>query len=197
MNGVAETVTLAEFGRIAASGGLTPPVLPLSQAVGRVLAQILVSDVKARFDVSRAPDGTPWRPLKRPRPDGSSKPLLDTGQLRASITAESDETGITVGTTRAGAALHQYGGTVTAPNGRPLEIPLTRQAKRAGRSGRLRRPGKIPPTTGSPHEPGHFLLVHRYVVPARPFLGVSDEAARQVARVLAEVALAGWNVTGG
>lgn len=55
-------------------------------------AVLIKSDVSNNFQGSHAPDGTPWKPLKRKRSGkrhkGSiPKPLLDTGLLRASAVA--------------------------------------------------------------------------------------------------------------
>lgn len=58
----------------------------------KAIAIVMASHAKLCFQASRAPDGTAWKPLKRPRSGkrhkGSNpKPLLDTGLLRASVSA--------------------------------------------------------------------------------------------------------------
>lgn len=195
MAGVARVYTFAEFAVVAASGGLVPPpATPLPPAVGRVVGQILVSDIRQRFATGTAPDGTRWRPLKYPRPNGGNHPLRDTGALAASFTARADATGVTVGTTHPGAALQNAGGTVVPRRGKFLAVPLTREAKRAGSPRRMRGDDRTPlfARKVGGRMVGHFLLVRKAVVPARPFLGVSRTASEQVGRVLLEAAARGW-----
>jgi len=51
----------------------------------RVLV-LFQQDILSNFEGSHDPDGNPWRPLKKPRADGSKKPLIRTGKLRDSFT---------------------------------------------------------------------------------------------------------------
>lgn len=84
------------------------------QPVLEVYAQDLKTLVDDSFDQSRAPDGTGWEPLKpatvRKRRRGSSKPLVDTGQLRNSITSVALNASLRVGTNVPYAGVHQFGG---------------------------------------------------------------------------------------
>jgi phage gpG-like protein len=72
----------------------------------RVEAMKLVAD---GFNQSRDPWGNQWAPLKVRK----GKPLIDTGRLRASFTAQTDTvlSKITVGTNVSYAIYHQYGAT--------------------------------------------------------------------------------------
>lgn len=189
-------MNLTDFARAVARR--EPPVVPaafrIGPALGKELVQILVSDVKRRFVTSTAPDGSPWKPLKYRRPRGPGKPLLDTGLLLASITGSYEPNALRVGTNRAGAALHQFGGTVLPVKGKFLTIPNTPAAVRAGSPRRL---------TGTPSTPlfarrrggewvGHFILARKVVVPARPFLGVSQEGARALLAAIAADVAKNW-----
>lgn len=86
----------------------------------------VVAEAQLGFRESRDPYGLPWRPLSprtvARRRKGSSKPLLDTGRLRNSITYRLlGSTGVEIGSNTAYAAIHQFGG--RAGRGRKVGIP--------------------------------------------------------------------------
>ena len=199
MAGLVSTLSLADLARVAGSpsGPLAPPVdprRPLDPQTGRELVQVLVGDAKRRFATGTTPEGARWRPLKYPRPRGGDKPLMDTGRLMNSVTGRADATGVTVGTAHPAAALMQYGGVVRPKKARHLAIPLTKEAARAGSPRRMKGSAKVPlfaKRVGG-RWVGHWLLVKKATVPARPFLGVSKEAALAVAAVLAGAAARRW-----
>lgn len=192
-------MSFADLARAAQqqSGPLAPPLKasgPLDIATGRELVQIAVSDVKRRFGTGTTPGGQKWRPLRFNRPSGAGQPLRDTGSLMASITGRATATEIIVGTNHPGAALQNFGGTVVPRNGKFLAIALTVAAKRA------RSPRRM---SGTPRQPlfakrvngklvGHFLLVKRVEVPAREFLGLSEQGIGAIAAALAERAAQNW-----
>jgi phage virion morphogenesis protein len=115
----------------------------------KVVAIYLAARAKDRFDQSAGPDGRPWPPLKRPRPKrkgqraGRDKPLIDTGLLRASMSArhaadhieEVHGSSLTFGTSVWYASFHQHG-TQTIP-ARPFSglspVDETRIQEIAGR----------------------------------------------------------------
>lgn len=92
----------------------------------KICAVLVKADVKENFQGSHDPQGLPWKPLKRPRrgkrhKGSTPKPLLDTGLLQASITAngqkhieEVTSTSLTVGSSLDRAAW-QNNGTRTIP----------------------------------------------------------------------------------
>jgi phage gpG-like protein len=198
MAGVVARLPLADLAR-RGKDLLTVPLPaagPLSAQVGREIVQAAVSDVKRRFATGTAPDGTRWRPLRYPRPNGGDQPLRDTGQLAASIVGEHTPNEVVVSTNRVGARLHHFGGKVEPKKAKVLTIPLTKEAKRAGSPRRLvRRKGDPLPLfarmVGS-RLVGHFLCVKKVVVPARPFMGLSREGWDLIAAVLAEDAARRW-----
>lgn len=86
----------------------------------------VVAEAQMGFRESRDPYGMPWRPLSprtvARRRKGSSKPLLDTGRMRNSITYRLiGSTGVEIGTNTVYAAIHQFGG--RAGRGRKVTIP--------------------------------------------------------------------------
>ncbi len=139
-----------------------------------------VSEIQDRFQASRSVTGAVWKPLKFPRVRGGDKPLLDQGILRASFTHKNDGTTLTVGTAQKQAPLMQFGGIVTPKKGKFLAIPMTKQALRAGSPRRMtglrtriNRGGR----SGAMMRGGvtQFLLVKKVTVPARSFMGFSDQ----------------------
>lgn len=81
----------------------------------RVIGADVVDIVHEAFDTSRAPNGTPWAPLKGPRrhgrDTGAPKPLIDTSRLRNSINYSVAGKMATVGTNVVYAPTHQWGTT--------------------------------------------------------------------------------------
>lgn len=177
----------------AAVAGVGPGVsLAVPAALGNRLGTAMVAETRARFLTATAPDGSRWQPLARPRPDGGSRPLLDTGVLRASITYRAEPDAVVVGSNSPYAGLHQSGGTVRPRSGKYLAIPLTREAKRAGSPRRMSglqfrpskggRAGVLVGVGGV----AQYALVKSVTVPARPFVGVSAELAETLAGVAAD-----------
>jgi phage gpG-like protein len=92
------------------------------------------------FDLSQAPDGKPWEPLKV-RIGG--QPLVKTGKLRDKAqSATPTASGIMVTIDLVRAATHQYGATIRAKTAKKLRF-------RAGR---------------------RWVFVDQVSIPARPFL---------------------------
>jgi len=154
------------------------------------------------FERSQAPDGSSWLPLAHPRSRGGSKPLLDTGKLRSSLTVEATSTGadfvLRYGSNLEYASVHQWGATITPKRGKKLSIPLTPAAGRLDTPRAM--PGLFPVRTTAgklllARRQGrgkkqqlvfHWVLVDQVTVPARPFLGVSTEAAEVMAGFFVE-----------
>lgn len=184
------TITLddleRQFGEIAVR---TTNLQPVMQAGG----VMYLSEVKDRFNQSVGPDGTPWLPLKMPRPQGGSLPLRSTGMLLASFSSFYTPSSFGVGTNHPGARVHQYGATIRPVKAKKLTIPLTKEAVYAGRatnmsglfilrSGRslflARREGKANRVRR------HWLLVDRVKVLARPMVGISQPLLNRTIRLL-------------
>jgi len=89
----------------------------LMQRLGRAVH----ADVQLRFRQGRAPDGSPWLPLKKPRRRGPGQPLRDTGRLQRSITWQADAASATIGTNVVYARAHNDG----VP-GAPVRLPQRR-----------------------------------------------------------------------
>lgn len=202
MAGFAERTTLADFAKRARAGEYGPavardtrPGVParLDPQTGRVLGQIVVSDIKTRIATGVDVRGQRFRPLARPRPRGGNQPLRDTGRLLASFTSRVEADAVVVGTNAPGAALHNFGGLVRA-KGKMLALPLTKEAQRSGGPRRFKGALRFRPT----RKPrvfllgtlkggvfvGQFVLVDQVRIPQREFMGVSDKAVGQIADAL-------------
>ena len=73
----------------------------LMQRIGRAVH----ADTLLRFRSGKAPDGTPWAPLKTRQ----GQPLRDTGRLQRSITVATTETAAVIGTNVVYARAHNQG----------------------------------------------------------------------------------------
>lgn len=137
----------------------------------KTIRWLIIADVKANFRDQHDPDGTPWEPLKRPRPGGLI--LRDTGVLMASVTAAGvgsiDELwarGLRVGTSIDYAGIQNFGGTIEHKAG-PRKLKY-RKGKRKG-------------TTVSQQVKSYSVTI-----PARRFLGVGDALRGKIDGILAK-----------
>jgi len=179
------------------------------------VASVLIrNDLKENLRAGRSPDGTPFRPLKFPRPNGKTSPLWDTGALARSVggaggghveTRTADT--LTLGTNLEYAGIHQDGGEVTPKTARWLTIPLTAAAKRAGGArnfpaplyfvplGRnkaaLRQTRQAKGKRGKAKTMTHYLLVKKVTIPARPFIGFSPALVGRLEDAYANLAAGG------
>jgi phage gpG-like protein len=167
-------------------------------ATGRKLVQVGVGGVKKSFATSTAPDGTPWAPLKFPRPSGGSKPLLDSGLLQASVHGTFEGDTLTLRANGPGAALHNFGGTVRPVNAKALAIPITREAAKVTGprafprklfvvKGKANRGGALAERTGEGKRSRlviHYLLRMSVQIPARQFMGFSDDTLAAMGEIV-------------
>ena len=123
----------------------------LNEALGE---NVRTSTVE-RFKRSRGPDGKRWRTSVRAATTGGTT-LVDTAQLRNSITSKSDATGFAVGTNVKHAATHQFGDTRTI-------LPKKAKALRFRIGDRWVSKKKVTVT-----------------FPARPVLGLDDEDMEEI-----------------
>lgn len=115
-------------------------LLEIPAPLGKRLGVHLASDMKGSINKGTSPDGKPFVLIK-PRPQGGTKPLLNTGKFRNTIVGKAEPHGASAGTNAIQANLMNAGGVVRAKKGKMLAIPLTREAVRA--DGPLRFPRKL------------------------------------------------------
>jgi len=139
----------AAFKRLQARAGGTGAMM---QAIGTGL----VGNVQRRLGDGSLARG--WAPLnaaykatKRNR-----NMLVESGQLRGSLSEQADQSQVRVGTNKIYGAIHQFGGTIKAKSGGSLLFPL----------------GK------------GFVRTKSVIIPARPFLTIEREDEAMVADVV-------------
>lgn len=132
--------------------------------VNAIMSNTLRTSTVKRFEKERSPEGKKWRQSIRAR-DGNGKTLTDKSRLRNSIRAKSDSGGFAVGTNVVYARRHQFGDSK----------PMTIRAKK--------KDGKLRFKVG-----GRWICKGsvRVQLPARPFLGISEEDMREIEAVLQE-----------
>lgn len=138
------------------------------------VGNLLIASVGRRFKAERAPDGTPWAPLKpatirsRIRRKRSPEGILrDYGHLEGSINAQTTDDEVRVGSPDEHAAIHQLGGTIEMP-GRAAKI--YRRKDRKGQVGR-----RFVKKSTANHVTDAAIPAYSITIPARPFLGISAE----------------------
>ncbi|MCI5075553.1 phage virion morphogenesis protein [Oricola sp.] len=158
----------AAIARVAAAGLNTAPLM-------QTIEGIMLAGVQARFETQTAPDGTAWQRLsprtaakrlgRSSRRRGYENILRVTGGLYRSITGESDATRAEVGTNHPFAAVHQEGATINMP-ARSQTVRL-RKVKGNVRFARAahKRVREVEAT----------VKAHTITIPARPYLGFSDQ----------------------
>ncbi len=218
---MAGLMSFEDFSKLASSGGLVPRLSvgqsfpptgggvigvggqPLPAPIWRVISQVMTSDVKDRFATGTSPDGTPWRGLAHPRPQGGDQPLRNTGVMWASIHGGYDANSAWVATTHPGAATHNFGAIIRG-KGKMLAIPLTVQAVRAGSPRRWNGPPlRFMPTRRGRRfllytdvggvRVGQYLLVDEVRIPQRRFMGLTKKAFGTIGQIVLESFGRSWS----
>lgn len=89
----------------------------------RTIADYMRTTTVERFEDQRSPAGVPWQPSRRAVAEGGLT-LVDSGELKLSITADSDATSAIVGTNKVYAAVHNFGHSFTTRRGQALSRPV-------------------------------------------------------------------------
>jgi phage virion morphogenesis protein len=160
----------ASFDRMLSAGQNPQPYL-------RAIGDALTNSTRLRFNDSQAPDGSAWAPLspvtlalrRKGKGSGGAKPLLDTGRLRNSITSSVDANSVTVGTNVDYGAMQHFG----AKRG---EFGRYSQVGRVREFGLGTFKGSAGTNKGFPIPWGN--------VPARPFLGLSNDDRTEILDIL-------------
>lgn len=121
------------------------------------IGQMLITSTQHRFEDERGPDGNPWPKSIRVLVEGGNT-LRDSGDLYRSISKELLANGVAVGTNKISAAIHQFGGTITAKTDAGLMFKIG----------------------------GNFIRKHSVTIPARPFLGIDRDDEAEIAAMWEE-----------
>ena len=135
------------WGGLDAALGQAAQKLGNTQALMESIGDALVSGTLKRFDAEEDPQGRKWEPSGRASEEGGQT-LTSKGRLRDSIDRVATPDKVMVGSNLAYARIHQEGGIITPKNAKKLVF------------------------TGCG---GKKVAVDKVSIPARPYLGVSEE----------------------
>jgi len=139
---ITDKAVLENFSKLERSMKDTTPVM---SAIGTGL----VASMTRRFVSQTGPDGAPWAALNPGYAAGkkNTRILTESGRLRGSLTFNAGKDSVNAGTNVIYAAIHNFGGTISAKGGGRLAFFI---------GGRMVRPTSV-------------------TIPARPFAGISAE----------------------
>lgn len=132
------------------------------RGINAALAEAVRTSTLERFQQGKGPDGKKWKSSIRAAREGG-RTLVQTAQLRNSIHARSDATGFAVGTNVKHAATHQFG-----EPGRTIRA-RRKKALRFQVNGKWISKKQV-----------------RVTIPARPFLGLSEEDMQELKATVEE-----------
>lgn len=138
--------------------GKLAEVMAKRQAMLSAVGEALVSSTQQRFQDGQDKDAIPWEPSQRAQSEGG-KTLENKGLLRDSIDYMTTPDSVMVGSNVAYARIHQMGGTITPKKGKYLKFK--------GKGGK-------------------DVFVKKVTIPARPYLGVSEEDKEEVQALIAD-----------
>jgi phage virion morphogenesis protein len=118
---------------------------------------LMLSVTQGRFETETAPDGQPWQQSYRAREDGGQT-LTDSGVLRNEVSYNHSAERLEVGSATEYAAIHQYGGDIVPKNGKALVFKVG----------------------------GHVIVTKKVTMPARPFLGFSENDEKELESIVHE-----------
>lgn len=134
------------------------------KAVNAALASAMRTSTRQRFRTQKSPEGEKWKDSLRVSQHGGLT-LSDTGRLKNSIRSRVESTGFAVGTNVIYASTHQLG-----EKGRTIMAKTSRGLRFRGINGNWVNKKKV-----------------RIVIPARPFLGFSEEDYAEIKATLNDV----------
>lgn len=117
----------------------------------------LLASTQQRFEDGKSPAGAAWKPSIRASRDGGAT-LVDRGHLRDSMTHRASDNEVEVGTNVLYAAVHQFGATINAKTSQGLRFKIG----------------------------DRFITKQSVTIPARPFLGISEDDAAEIQEILAD-----------
>ena len=152
MTGVQLTASLADLGLSDGFDDVATAAGDMTDLMGKI-GSVLINGAQERIGVTNvSPDGVAWPQSLRAKEDGGPT-LHDTGQLHRSITSLAAPDHVTIGSAEDYAGVHQSGATIKAKNGKGLSFTLAN---------------------------GEQVVVGSVTIPARPYLGISEEERAQI-----------------
>ena len=187
MTGVRITIDDAEvnamLARVEKAGVDTQPLMA-------EIAGAMLLSTQRRFETQTGPDGTPWRRLsprtaarrlnRKGTRRGFDNILRVSNRLYDSVVGEASATEAAVGTNVIYAAIHQKGGAIDKPERSATVIHAVKGRKGEERLGRFAKRG-----AKRAIERDVTIGAHTITIPARPYLGFSEEDREEI-RMIAE-----------
>ena len=129
--------------------------------INNAIAEGLRTSTIERFQAEKSPEGKKWKQSIRAREEGG-KTLTKSTALRSSIRSEASAEGLAIGTNDIRAATHQFGDTriIKAKRKKALRFRI---------NGRWVSKKEV-----------------KVTIPARPFLGVSEEDEEEIKKLLSQ-----------
>lgn len=157
MSGASITVTI-EDARVRRAFARLARTMENTRPVMERIGTGLVASVERRFVSQTDPDGNAWAALNPGYASDkrNSRILTESGRLRGSINKNVGSDQVRVGTNTPYAAIHQFGGTITPKSASHLMFRIG----------------------------GGFAKVTSVTLPARPYLGISEEDHRMIGEVV-------------
>ncbi|MBO6789518.1 MAG: phage virion morphogenesis protein [Dinoroseobacter sp.] len=151
-------INLLDLGTVQALDGLTDLDDDLTPLMDNIGA-LLEQSARTRIESTNVgPDGSPWPQSMRAVEDGG-RTLFESGRLAASLTHEADRREARIGSNLIYAGVHQSGATITPTSGRALQFQLPN---------------------------GEFVTVGKVTIPARPYLGISEEDELEIGELVSD-----------
>ena len=122
------------------------------------IGAVLLASTQQRFETETGPEGKSWPKSLRARLE-NGQTLSKSNRLRLSLTYRASKDAVEVGTNVIYAAIHQFGGRITAKSKPYLAFRL---------------PG------------GGFIKKKSVTIPARPFLGIDAGDRAEIAAILSD-----------
>lgn len=151
---IAVRVTVKQGSVLEALGRLALDRADKTALLGLMGTEV-AENTRLRFLDGVAPDGTPWVPSIRARTQGGET-MRDTGRLMNSITHAVSGDSVEIGTNVPYALPLHFGATIRAVNGPYLRFPVG----------------------------GGWATVKEVELPARPFIGITDEDAEGISSII-------------
>lgn len=135
-------------------------------AMWNAIGGAMVSSTQMRFREQHGPDGEAWKPSQRALRTGTDT-LIEHGYLLASQTYNVLDEGVEWGSNLVYAAIQQAGGTI---HREAHEQSVFRKVSKRGELGT-----RFVKKSQSNFETRHHVAAYDIHLPARPYLGISDE----------------------
>jgi phage virion morphogenesis protein len=158
MSGVAISVTISDAKVRRAFEQLEHAMSGNTRPVMAAIGVELVGSTHMRFVTQTDPEGQAWHPLNPvyASEKRNSRILTESGRLRDSVNSQASNDEVRVGTNTIYAAIHQFGGTIEPKNATHLWFRMG----------------------------GNLIKADSVTLPARPFLGISNEDETSVAEIV-------------